>query len=161
MASGEGRADLGFLHCVRDPGQSVQMAHESMKRRKAFSSPVRKMSRSNFWSLRLTCLVHWKRSSGLSAVFSNRKMTAFLYSLKNCLHSDTEGRLGGQQAFLPYSLHPNMHFVRTQCETMIFFGLIHLKSSHPCFRNRISRDWEAFMVVLLSDINHSPQINTE
>ena len=38
----------------------------------------------------------------------------------------TFGMFGGQAPPLPYSPQPNVHFMRTHWDTMIFFGSIHL-----------------------------------
>jgi hypothetical protein len=65
--------------------------------------PARKISRSSLSNLALILADQAWRSSGFFMVPSKCRITASLYSLKNCSHSATEGVLGGQAAHRPYS----------------------------------------------------------
>src|SRR5210317_161838 len=128
MASGAGRAIRASLQVSRSPLHSLQKQHESMNSMKARSQPDRKTSRSSLTSPALILRDQAWRSSGLSMSPSKCRITASLYSLKNCSHSVTDGVLGGQAPPRPYSPQPNLHFIRTHWDTMIFWGSIHLYS---------------------------------
>src|SRR3972149_4346501 len=97
IASEVGLASRGSLQVSRVLEHSAQTLQLSIKRRKAFSWPDRKTSRSSLRSLRSIRRVQADRASGLATFLTKWKTTARRYSRKKRSHSATEGTLGGQE----------------------------------------------------------------
>lgn len=81
-ASGAGRAFSGCLHEDSSILHSLHSGHPPNNRKKAFSKPDRKTSRSSLFNFKVIFLYHLKRFSGASNCASIWKITACSYSLK-------------------------------------------------------------------------------